>query len=220
MSPTGLRMNIDEFLTRANVAIANARKTPRILAALEVYGYDDAVMQQGQELLDTARALTDAQQKEYGEQYSATAAVNEAMAKADRIYSDHRELAAMVFRDDAGKQAEIGLNQTKKRSFSGRLTQMERFYANLLAKPDMLKAMDRFRVTEEKLLEAQALVEQVKILGEIQQRETGEAQTATKERDAALDALDRWLSEFKTVAKIALADDAQMLEALQFGAIP
>ncbi len=63
------------------------------------------------------------------------------------------------------------------------------------------------------------LVVQVKVLGEIQQREKGEAQTATKERDATLDALDVWLSEFKTVARIALADNAQMLEALQFGTV-
>ncbi|MEE8307468.1 MAG: hypothetical protein V3R81_09395 [Gammaproteobacteria bacterium] len=220
MSPTGLRMNLDEFLTRANVAIANTRNTPDILAAVEMFGYDSAVMQQGQDLLDTARALSDAQQKEYGEQYSATAAMNEAMAEADRIYSDHRKLAEMVFKGSSGQQAEIGLNQSKKRSFSGWLTQAERFYANLLAKPDMMAAMDRFRVTQGKLKRAQALVAQVKVLGETQQREKGEAQTATKERDAALDALDEWLNEFKTVAKIALADNAQMLEALQFGVIP
>ncbi len=47
-----------------------------------------------------------------------------------------------------------------------------------------------------------------------------EAMTATKERDAAIDALDVWLSEFRTVARIALADNAQMLEALQFGVVP
>ena len=67
--------------------------------------------------------------------------------------------------------------------------------------------------------QAQALVAQVKSLGETQQREKGKAQTATKERDAAIDALDEWLSEFRTVAKIALEDNAQMLEALQFGTV-
>jgi len=219
MSPLDIHMSLDEFLTRANVAIANTINTPEILAAVEAFGYDADVMKQGQALLDKARALSDAQQREYGEQYAATAAMNEAMAKADRIYSDHRQLAGLAFRGNTGQQAEIGLNQIKKRSFSGWRTQAERFYANLLAKPDMMAAMDRFRVTQEKLQEAQALIKQVESLGEIKQRETGEAQTATKERDAAIDALDVWLSEFKTVARIALADNAQMLEALQFGTV-
>ncbi len=59
MSPTGLRINMAEFLTRANVAIANTRNTPEILAAVEMFGYDDKMMQQGQALLNTARTLSD-----------------------------------------------------------------------------------------------------------------------------------------------------------------
>jgi len=44
-------------------------------------------------------------------------------------------------------------------------------------------------------------------------------QQATKARDAVLNQLDEWMSEFKQVAEIALAGSPQQLEALQFGAV-
>ena len=47
-----------------------------------------------------------------------------------------------------------------------------------------------------------------------QAKEMGEAQAATKERDAALDDLDQWLSDFNTVAKIALKNHDQWIEKL------
>jgi hypothetical protein len=47
-----------------------------------------------------------------------------------------------------------------------------------------------------------------------------EAQRATQARDAAIEALDDWLADFRAVARLALEDDPQLLEALQLGAIP
>ncbi len=220
MPSIGTAKNIAEFLMHAGTAIANARETPDILAALEVYGYDDEVLQQGQNLLDTARTLTDAQRKEHGDQYAATAARKDALAKADEIYTAHRQLAAIVFKGDADLRAALALDERKKKSFSGWFDQATRFYNNLLANADAVTDMGRFRMTQEKLAEGQTLVKLVGTLDRVQDREMGEAQRATQARDAAIDELNEWMSEFKTVAKIALAGDPQMLEALGFGVIP
>jgi hypothetical protein len=67
---------------------------------------------------------------------------------------------------------------------------------------------------------AQAQVEGVASLNNAQEQEKGEAQAATQERDAAIEALDDWLADFRVVARIALEDDPQLMEALHMGAIP
>ena len=64
---------------------------------------------------------------------------------------------------------------------------------------------------------AQAQVEQAMTLNTAQEREKGEAQEATKQRDAALKALDEWLVDFRVIARIALEDNPQLLEALNIG---
>jgi len=213
-------MNIEEYLTRTGVAISNARENPDILAALEQFGYDDAVLQQGQDLLDTAFALSSAQRKEYGDQYGATAALNEGQVEADQLYTAHRKIASIAFKSDPTRLTTFGLDQAKKKSFSGWLTQARYFYTNLLADADAITALGRFMVTQEKLAGGQALIEQTEAFNKAQQKEKSEAQKATKDRDAALDKLHEWMAEFKAIAMIALADDLQQLEALQFGAIP
>jgi hypothetical protein len=48
----------------------------------------------------------------------------------------------------------------------------------------------------------------------------GEAQEATRLRDARLDELDEWMSDFKVVAQVALKENDQWLEKLGFGAVP
>ncbi|MBK7178098.1 MAG: hypothetical protein IPH82_13075 [Chloroflexi bacterium] len=53
-----------------------------------------------------------------------------------------------------------------------------------------------------------------------QEKEKSQAQKATKARDKALDDLDEWYVEFRELARIALEDDAQQLEALGLGSIP
>jgi hypothetical protein len=42
-----------------------------------------------------------------------------------------------------------------------------------------------------------------------QQATTGTAQALTKERDAALAALGRWMRDFRAIARVALADQSQ-----------
>ena len=39
-------------------------------------------------------------------------------------------------------------------------------------------------------------------------------------RDAKMDELDEWMSDFRAIACVALEDNAQWLEKLEFGTIP
>ena len=48
----------------------------------------------------------------------------------------------------------------------------------------------------------------------MQEKEKGEAQAATKARDAAIDELQDWLSDYLAIAKVALEDNPQLLEGL------
>jgi hypothetical protein len=214
------RMSIDERLLAAQVAIDNALGDAGIQAALDAFGYDAARLGAGRALYEDALALVNAQKAEYGDQYEASAAVRAAWDAADAAYMRTLKVARVALQDDPKARAALMLGGDRKQSLSGWMDQATAFYTNLLGDGDLMAAMAGFGFDAAKLEAEQALVEAVVEANLVQEREKGEAQDATKQRDASLDAMDAWMSDFKAIARVALEGNAQWLEKLGFGAVP
>lgn len=215
-----IKTSIATFFADATTILANAQQQASIAAALALLGYDEAAIQEGVALLNAARDLYDAQIKEYGEQHAATQEFNTVWGEADKAYAAHRKLAKLAFKTDPQRQTDLHLNDRKPEAFSTWYEQARHFYTAVLADTEAQTQLARFRVTLEALQAAQAQVEQTLALKTAQEKEKGEAQDATQQRDAAIVALDEWLADFKVVARIALEDQPQLLEALGLGVIP
>jgi len=205
---------VEERLLVGRTAVENAKSDPVILAALTRYGYDAVRLDEGLGLVNGAEALHNTQKREYGEQFEATAAVKEAYETANREYGITLKLARVAFRTDVKAQQALALNGMRKRSIAGWLDQAVQFYTNLLADDALVAELSRFAYDAPRLEAEQTLVRQVAEAHAAQARETGEAQAATKARDAALDALDEWMYTFYEVAKAALEEDVQLLEKI------
>jgi hypothetical protein len=214
------KRSIDERLLAAQVAIDNALGDAPILAALAAFGYDAARLGAGRALYEDALALVNAQKAEYGDQYEASAAVRAAWDAADAAYSASLKVARVALQDDPKAHAALMLGGARKQSLSGWIEQATAFYTNLLGDAGLMAAMAAFGYTQAKLEAEQALVQAVVAANLAQEKEKGEAQDATKQRDAKLDALDAWMSDFKAIAQVALEENAQWLEKLGFGSVP
>lgn len=214
-----INTSLSDFFAESALILNNAQNHAEISAALNAFGYDAATLGAGQALLDTARDLYDAQIKEYGEQHAATQAFQEAVGTADKSYAAHRSLAKIVFKDDAQRQTDLHLNARKPQAFNLWYAQARHFYTALLTDTEAQSKLARFNITNEKLVAAQAQVEQSFSLNNLQEQEKGEAQEATQTRNTAIEALSEWLGDFKTVARIALEDTPQLLEALYIGVV-
>ena len=211
--------SLSDFFAEATTLLTNAQEHSEISAALDAFGYDAAALAEGQALLDTARGLYDAQIREYGEQHAATQTLDDATKAADKVYAAHRRLAKIAFKGDAQRKTDLHLNERKPEAFNPWYEQARHFYTALLADADAQTQLARYKVTLESIQTAQAQVEQVMSLKNTQEKEKGEAQEATQQRDAAIAALDEWLGDFRVVARIALEDTPQLMEALKMGTI-
>ncbi len=214
-----IKHKFSDFFANATIIFDNSQSNPDIAAALDAFGYDAAAIKEGQALLNTARSLYDAQIKEYGEQHAATQAFLEASKQADKTYAAHRRLAKIAFKKDAQRKTDFHLNERKPQAFNPWYDQARHFYTALLADTEAQTKLARYKITLEVLQAAQSQVEQTFALNSAQEREKGEAQDTTQQRNVAIEALDEWLSEFKVIARIALEDSRQLLESLNLGAI-
>lgn len=206
--------SIPDLLNEAETALRNALSDQTLLDALGELGYDEATLQEGQSLLEAAQDAQQTMTVEYSEQYEATEALEAAYETAHSTYVRHLEVARIALKDERGAAEALKLRGRRKRTISGWLEQARTFYDNALANQDVLDALAGFNVTSEELTDGQAQVEAVAEANSMQEQEKGDAQDATHARDAAVDALDEWMSDFYAIARIALEDRPQQLEKL------
>lgn len=209
-----LNESIDSFLNRAQVALDNAANTPKIQEYLLEYGYTPAKIQAGRKLYETAWALQQQQRKEYGEQIEATDTLRQIRETVNNNYMRCLKIARIAFQNNPGVATELDLNGDRKRSFSGWLSQIQQFYTNALTNSTILQGLGEYGITEAILKQYQQEVNAVEAANLQQEKEKGDAQNATQQRDKAIDELNQWLSDFIAIARIALEAEPQLLESL------
>ncbi len=206
---------IGQYISENMTMLTNAQ-LPDVWEKLKNRGYSEVEI--GQKLAELAalRNLNEAQRKEYGEQYQSTANYNAAQEAMHGDYEDHLGYARLVFKKDLAASTALGLGGRRHRSQSGYAAQALLFYNNLLNPENAAwqTALGKKGVSADELAAQQSAYSNLATLEAAQQKETGEAQAATKKRDAAYDALREWTSEFRATAKIALRKYPQMMEQL------
>ncbi|MBI3960741.1 MAG: hypothetical protein HY328_18170 [Chloroflexi bacterium] len=207
-------VSIDQQLAAAQLALSNARTDADLSGPLADLGYDAARLDEGWGLYQAAVAAQQRQSQEYGEQYSASDAFGAAWEAAQADYSRYVKVARIALKGERGASAALDLDGPRKRPLAGWLAQARQFYTNALADESVLAALTRFGVSQEKLVAGQTQVAVVEGLAATQKKETGEAQQATQDRDAALEALDEWMGDFLAIARIALEENPQWLEKM------
>jgi hypothetical protein len=208
------KKTIAEKLLSAQVAIDNAISNDEIKALLADYGYDETRLAEGKLLLDNVNQLQQTQQKEYGDQFEATNALNSIWNNAYNEYMRFVKISRVALKNELAISQKLGLNGTRKETLSGWLGQAKQFYLNGLSDSTVLSKLSSFGITQAKLEAGKILVDETEAKNAIQEKEKGEAQQATVERDKVADQLFEWLADFIVIARIALESKPQLLEIL------
>lgn len=202
----------DELLTLGARVLENSQQAP-IKEAVATVGYDEAALQQGQTLYDAFEQAVQARQVEYGEQQSATDALNDAWdAFHSQTYMPHVKMARILF--DDGTQAELGISGTRPRAFEAYVQEARRFYETLADNDTLQSTMAERGVDAETVTQALNDLDQLEALDQTQEREKAEAQQATRTRDDARRAFADWLADYQKFARIALSDQPDLAEQL------
>ncbi|MBD3276610.1 MAG: hypothetical protein GF372_14945 [Candidatus Marinimicrobia bacterium] len=206
--------SIDEILNICRTAIENSLSSPDIQTAVARFGYDEPTLQHGKDLLEDATSRHQRQVKEYNEQYAATREYEEAFQAAHDQYMQFVQMSRVVFKNNMDSYQQLRLFGERKRNFPEWITQVRQYYTEALDTPAIQTELAKWGITMERLQGGQQLMEKTVDAQNRQQKESGEAQQATQERDVSIDALYSWTDDYLTIAEIALKDKPQRLEQL------
>jgi len=206
--------HILDLITATRVGLTNARDTPDILAALTPFGYDEIQLGEGLDLVDTAEAEAERQDQEYADQYNATNELNEEIGALRAMYTRHVKLARVAFQPGSKGYVTLGLRGQRARTMPGLLSEARSFYRAVEGSADLQAALTPLTVDAAAVTAGLAQADAVEAAQVAQQKETGEAQRATRTRDDAAAELRGFWKDFAQVAKIALEDQPQLREVL------
>ncbi len=196
------------------VAFENAEKQTEISKAMAQLGYDAKKLDEGKALLTQTRSAFDVNKAETDETSAASAAFSAKKTELENLYALHRKKAKVVFRSETLTADKLAITGEMPRTYINWLETTKKFYTVATADNTIQTKLARLAITPAELSAGKKLITDVEAARAEYLKEVGESQDATKAKDAAFAKMDNWMSEFYAVARIALEDNPQLLEAL------
>ena len=202
------------ILERYRVALENVATQPEIATIMAEFGYDAALIEEGKQLFTQTRQAYDLNVKEDDETSQAYTDFTEKRKSLEDTYSLHRKKAKVIFRKDLEIMKRLVLDGSLPRLYVRWVEIAKKFYSEMIADTELQTKLSRLKVSAEDLNAANTLISELEAARTEYLKEKGESQDSTQQKDASFANLDDWMSEFYAVARIALEDNIQLLEAL------
>lgn len=203
-----------KILESATIALQNVESNPIIKPLMEALGYNTAKIDQGKALLNTAKTEFDTHQSLEDVRANAYKVFEDERKKIEVNYAKDRKKAKVIFRDNTLALKELGLTGTIPGSYIKWLEKTKLFYQTLHTQSDLLNQLAVVKITAQEVTDAIAASNQLESKRAKYIQAKGNAQNATKTKGKAFKALDKWMSDFYAIARIALEEEPQLLESL------
>lgn len=203
-----------EIFSNYQLIFENIGKNETLKNELAEYGYDDAEIAKGKALYDQAQQKLDTNRTETNEERTAYEAFSTKFAELKKTYTTDRKKAKIIFKDQPTSLYILGVHGTMSLRITEILNSIDVFYKELNAREDLRQPLARLKITQEHITAQLGILEEVKYAYSNYNKEKGESQQATKDKEVAFGELEKWIKEFYAIAKIALEDKPQLLEII------
>jgi hypothetical protein len=204
-------MSIEKLIRRSEKAIKGVLANPAWQKKVNPLGFTVVELEKGQTMGINLQALSVAQKKEYGEQYSATDAMHQAKQAAWKVYKHHLQVARLALVDNRGQYKALQLDGVRERNILKWVKQARTFYTNAKDVAAQLKA---YGIKSEDLALGEAMIEAVYEAYDHRDKERDEARQSTQARIQAEAALTRWMSRYVRALYFAFEDQPEVLKEL------
>ena len=203
---------IEASIAKMKLTFNNAM-LPEIFDVMLTVGYTTEKIELLKADLAQLEVLCQTQTKEAADKYNETDKFNIKKAEVDSIFSTHRGLLRILFKENIHALKALRLDESMPRTYSAWFQMVSNFYSQLAETPGILTKATAVGITDAKVAAQKQAIAELQSLKESQSKESAEAQAATDARDKAFDALYPQYTEYIKYAKILLAGN-QVLEAI------
>ncbi len=204
------KQSLSRQIASAQTAIYNALEHNEIQKKLGQYGFTLKRLQEGNGLLNNAIMLHKGKNDRYGEKQQLSSQLKEEIKAVKEKFKDHVGTVKLAFRHDPATLATFQIAQIATQQEDWQL-QADYFYGKAAAYAQVLEG---YQLPASELAQNQAGVAVLIAMRNRRMQKKGEAEEATRLRDESMRALNGWMVAFRAIARVALKDSPQLLEAL------
>jgi hypothetical protein len=202
------KQSIAQQLIAGQLTISNSIEDGEIQELVAEFGYSSEKLNAGMALYGAAQAAVNLQTAKSGAQQESTHSLTQAEAAARDAYQALAKVARAVF--SKAQLATLGLTGIVPKDIAGFLTAAYTLFNNAVSLPELAN----YGYNTEKIQGELQKIQNLDSANQNQEMAKGAAQQATREQDAALQALNDWAGQYRQIAKVALRGKKQLLEKI------
>lgn len=202
------------LLERYRIALDKAGTNPGIVEALKQTGYSKAVLDEGRDLLKSAKEIFDDNLKKKDEQSAARTAFNQQREMMDSTFREQRLKALLVFRNDKRKAELLAVSGKYPANNDAWLETVRKFYTVLVKNAVIQERCMRLNLTKEDAETGLADLKELEAMFTHRMKMKGVSQNSTEQKNKAFAKLNDWMSDFYAAARLALKKKPDLLEVL------
>lgn len=204
-------MNQLKLLQDVALVITNVKEDKDILRQLSKLSYDLKSIESAEKLYHQFRELIMQQEDAHLAAKEMTRTLQDTRQLIQQKYQKHLSLTRLIFAEDKKAFEELGLKGKRMQRMDKWLKQCQRFYYHAGA---YVALFEKYNIPSSEIEEMQTLLEQVHQIYAKQKAAQSQAQVLTQKKMEVGAALEKWYRKFIKVARIALEEQPQQLEAL------
>lgn len=204
-----------QLLENYRVAFQNIKEVELLRTELAEYGYDDGKIAQGKALYDKAQQLFDKNKQETEEEKLAYKHFAKAYDEVAKVYAKHRKIAKVALMNKRELWSSFRIEGAEAEAYLQWIDDARAFYHQAKTNETAQPLLTQFKLQQTDVDAQISKIAEVQTLRAAYEKERGESQDATQNKNKALAEIALWMREFFAVAKIALDDHPQLLESLK-----
>jgi len=196
------------------IALENAVNQTEIATTMAEFGYDATKIAEGKQFLEATVLAYNTNKQEDDETVASRSDFDNKKAALTKTYAMQRKKAKIVFRNDEVILKKLDLTGAVPKAYASWLQLLKTFYNGIQSDPAIQSKLTVLQLTSEDVSNGLVAITELETARSLYLKEIGESQDATKAKDQAFELIDKWMMDFNAVARIAMKDRPQLLEAL------
>lgn len=203
-----------QFLERTRTALTNSETNNEIKTALADYGMTSEKIVEGKKVYENTKDVFEHSENEKAETEIASGVYKKSFSELEVFFKRHRKQTSIFFKKNPEILVTLGVKGRLPSTYSGFFEKVSQFYGGIKKNPAIQTEMKKIKITSPVVAEGLKMLDNLLANRAEFDREMGESQDATKSKNAAFEQLEEWMDDFDSIAKVALFDRPQLLEAL------